>query len=85
MNLGSVCRADRAQSNGPTLRPLANFHIELEQFAVQLRRLKPVYEHSAFQINYGLRKQFTLFLEVTYGPKFFLCRSRRGSKNMLGA
>jgi hypothetical protein len=32
MKLGSVCRADRAQSNGPTMRSLANFHIELEQF-----------------------------------------------------
>ena len=32
MKLCSVCGADRAQSNGPTLRPLANFHIELEQF-----------------------------------------------------
>ena len=36
--LGSVCRADRAQSNGLliTLRPLANFHIELEQFCCSL-------------------------------------------------
>ena len=52
MKLGSACRADRAQSNGPTVRSLANFHIELEKFAVHLRRLKPVYELSAFQINY---------------------------------
>ena len=27
MKLGSVCRPDRTQSNGPTLRSLANFHI----------------------------------------------------------
>ena len=32
MKLCSVCRADRAQSNGPTVRSLANFHIEVEQF-----------------------------------------------------
>ena len=32
MKLGSVCRAGRAQSNGPAMRSLANFHIELEQF-----------------------------------------------------
>ena len=32
MKYGSVCRADRTQSNGSTLRCLANFHIELEQF-----------------------------------------------------
>ena len=30
MKLGSVGRADRAQSNDPVLRSLANFHIELE-------------------------------------------------------
>ena len=36
MKFGSVCRADRAQSNGPTLRSLANFHIELEQFCCSL-------------------------------------------------
>ena len=34
--LGSVCRADQAQSNGPTLRSLANFHIDLEQFCCSL-------------------------------------------------
>ena len=34
--LGSVCRADRAQTNGSILRPLANFHIELEQFCCSL-------------------------------------------------
>ena len=34
--LGSVCRADRAQSNGPTLRSLATFHIEFEQFRCSL-------------------------------------------------
>ena len=32
MKLGSVCRADRAQSNVSTLRSLVNFHIELAQF-----------------------------------------------------
>ena len=37
MKLGSVCRAYQAQSNGPTLRSLANFHIELEQFCCSLR------------------------------------------------
>ena len=31
MKLGSVCKADRAQSNGPTLRSLASFHFELQQ------------------------------------------------------
>ena len=36
---GSVCRADRVQSNGSNMRPLANFHIELEHFAVHLRCL----------------------------------------------
>ena len=36
MKLCSVCREDRAQSNGPTLRSLANFHIELEQFCCSL-------------------------------------------------
>ena len=36
MKLGSACRADRAQSNGPILRSLANFHIELEQFCFSL-------------------------------------------------
>ena len=36
MELGSVCRAHRAQSNGLTLRSLANFHIELEQFCCSL-------------------------------------------------
>ena len=36
MKLGSVCRADQAQFNGPTLRSLANFHIELEQFSCSL-------------------------------------------------
>ena len=30
--LGSVCRADQMQSNGPILMSLANFHIDLEQF-----------------------------------------------------
>ena len=34
--LGSVCRVDQMQSNGPTLRSLANFHIELEQFCCSL-------------------------------------------------
>ena len=34
--LGTVCRADQMQSNGPTLRSLANFHIELEQFCCSL-------------------------------------------------
>ena len=36
MNLCSVCRADRAQSNGPAMRSLANFYIELEQFCCSL-------------------------------------------------
>ena len=31
MKLGSVCRADRAQSNVPILSSLADFHIELER------------------------------------------------------
>ena len=34
--LGSVCRAHQMQSNGPTLRSLANFHIELEPFCCSL-------------------------------------------------
>ena len=34
--LGSRCRADRAQSNGPTLSSLANFPIELEQFCCSI-------------------------------------------------
>ena len=34
--LGSVFKADQMQSNGPTLRSLANFHIELEQFCCSL-------------------------------------------------
>ena len=34
--LGSVCRADQMQSNGPILRSLANFNIELEQFRCSL-------------------------------------------------
>ena len=38
--LGSVCRADQIQSNGPTLRSLANFHIELEQFCGSLTAAK---------------------------------------------
>ena len=37
IKLGSVRRADRAQSNGSTKRSLANFHIELEQFRCSLR------------------------------------------------
>ena len=36
MKLGSVCRADQAQSNCSTIRSLANFHIELEQFCCSL-------------------------------------------------
>ena len=36
MKLGSTCRADRAQSSGPTIRSLANFYIELEQFCCSL-------------------------------------------------
>ena len=36
MKLGSVCRADQAQSKGPTLRSLANFNIELEKFCCSL-------------------------------------------------
>ena len=32
MKLGSIDRADRAQSNSPTLRYLPNLHFELEQF-----------------------------------------------------
>ena len=32
----SACRPDQAQSNGPTLRSVANFHIELEQFSCSL-------------------------------------------------
>ena len=41
-----MCRADQMQSNGPTLRSVANFHMS---YAVHLRRHKPVYEHRAFQ------------------------------------
>ena len=51
MKLGSVDRADRVQSNGSTIMSLANFHIELEQFCCSLTAYKPVYEHSASQIN----------------------------------
>ena len=36
MKLGSLCKADRAQSNGPTLGSLANFNIELEHFCCSL-------------------------------------------------
>ena len=36
MKLGSVCRADQMQSNGLTLRPRANFHVEVEQFCCSL-------------------------------------------------
>ena len=32
-----MCRADRAQSNGSTLRSLASFHIELEQFCCYVK------------------------------------------------
>ena len=36
MKLASVCRADRAQSNGSFMRSLANIHIELEKFCCSL-------------------------------------------------
>ena len=46
MKLGSVCRADRAQSNGSTLRSLASFHIELEQFCCSLTTTNDKHELS---------------------------------------
>ena len=58
IKIGSVCRADRGQSNGSTIRSLGSFHIELEQFCCSLTAAysKHEYEHRAFEINSGSRK-----------------------------
>ena len=61
MKSGSCCGESKTQFSGPTLRSLANFYIEFEQFtvAVHFQRQKPVYGTSGPTKNHRVLKCFS--------------------------
>ena len=65
MKFGSVCRADRAQSNGPALRSLANFNIESEQFCCSLTAAL------ACILSKALFKRLAEIIYIIFGGEFF--------------
>ena len=75
MKLGSCCREGKMQLSSPTLRSLANFDIESEQFTVHIQREKPVHGTSGLAIDPRFIKMFSNLQSWSTDPKFVcVCR-----------
>ena len=84
IKLGSVRRADRAQSNGPTLRSLTNFNIELEQFDCLLTAVLACILSIALSNKLGLAEIIYMIFGYDLWTPFFLSRSRLDPKHLPG-